>query len=133
MTNPENSITWSGDGAAEWAGHYGGRAAGDPAVSLVRFGFTDGAATYAAVRSSEAPEAVADWAARTGDTTAADMMPWDTLPGVQALAAADMRGRAPRSVVILGTVYDGEWISWELLPSFPPPPVPGAAAEGTGE
>jgi len=123
---PAGAIAWRGDHAAEWAAHYGGRADRDPAVTLVRLGGSgDGAVTFAAVHSADAPDMVAEWAGEDGEDGAgtADTLPWDELPGIEALAAADLRGRARRSVSVLGTAVGGEWTTWHVPAPRPPVPV----------
>jgi hypothetical protein len=75
--------------------------------------------TYAAVRSSEAGALLADAISDLGD---AETLPWETLPGVKRLAAAEVGARPPRSVAILGTTEGRAWATWHL--PVEPPPVP---------
>lgn len=92
------------------------------AVTLICFRADDadpGVRTYVAVRSDEALALVAEGIANPGD---AEMLPWDMLPGVKKLAAAEVGSRPLRSVAILGTTESRAWATWH--PPVPPPPVP---------
>lgn len=92
------------------------------AVTLICFRADDAdpsIRTYAAVRSAEALALVANSIADLGD---AETLPWDTLPGIKKLAAAEVGARPPRSVAILGTTEGRAWATWHLPTE--PRPVP---------
>lgn len=89
-------------------------------VTLLRI-HPDGAppnvATYAAARTSDAGALV-----EAGAGTQAVIIPWETLPGLRAIAAAELAGKPPRAVAMLGTTEAGQWATWHV--PVDPPPVP---------
>jgi hypothetical protein len=92
-------------------------------VTLIRFHADeadDDVRTYAAVRSSDAVDLLAD-GFELGD---AETVPWDALPGIEELAASRISGQPPRSVAIIGTSEGAEWATWHV--PAPAPPVPAA-------
>ena len=99
-------------------------------VTLIRSRSKDtppGIITYAAIRSSDAVELLAGL---NDDQVDTDTLPWDALPGVEPLAAAELAASpAPRAVIVLGTTQDGEWATWH--PPVTPPPVPQPQKEIT--
>lgn len=98
-----------------------------PPVTLIRLSAEEDVVTFVAAHSADSLGIVAEYLGDHGPD-AADTLPWDALPGIEALAAADLRGRPRRSVSALGTAVGREWTAWHLPAG--PPPVPGAAAEG---
>jgi hypothetical protein len=91
------------------------------AVTLVRLRHGD-KATYLAVPAVTALAAVATIAANYGDLLDARTLPWDTLPGIEHLAAAALG--ASGGPVCIGTTVNGEWVSW-----YPPGPQPPGPAQ----
>jgi hypothetical protein len=99
--------------------------AGKTAITLIRMRAEPDVATYAAVHSGDASRIVNGWAGQPG--AAAEALPWDALPGVQFLAAAELRHRPPGTIALLGTAVGREWTTWRL--PVEPPPVPAQAGE----
>lgn len=91
------------------------------AVALIRVRageFASDVSTYAAVRSAEIAASFKD-GFEIGDVA---RLPWAVLPGIRALAAAELRNQPPRAVAILGTTEGRAWATWHL--PVEPPPVP---------
>jgi hypothetical protein len=82
-----------------------------------------GSIMYAAVAPADALGLLASF---TNPASGADAqtVPWDTLPGVEALAVMELAGRPPMTVAAVGTVEAGEWATWN--PPCARPPVPEA-------
>jgi hypothetical protein len=98
------------------------------AVTLVRLRMAEAAPnvrTYVAIRSAVAVAFLAEIFGSADTATPpvdAETLPWDTLPGIRELAAADLGPRPPGMVALLGTTVRNKWAEWHL--PVPPPPVP---------
>jgi hypothetical protein len=74
--------------------------------------------TYAVVHSAETPRLLAH-GSELGDV---ETLPWDVLPGIRELAAAEISAHPERHVTILATAEGTERATWHL--PVAPPPVP---------
>jgi hypothetical protein len=107
-----------------------------PAITLIRLAapLAD-AATYVAVPATRALDVLTGVAALFAEVATphgmdpADVdvntMPWETLPGIEPIAAAAFAGSPDdRRVVFIGTVVAGQWTSWyPPCPACLPPPT----------
>ena len=88
-------------------------------ITLIRIRETGSdVCTYAVVPSAETPRLLAH-GSELGDV---ETLPWDVLPGIRELAAAEISAHPERHVTILATAEGTAWATWHL--PVAPPPVP---------
>jgi hypothetical protein len=97
------------------------------AVTLIRAAAPGGGpVSFVAVRSAEALGVLASLGSIAEDAPGypveADTRPWEALPGVRSLAARELDGRPPKTILLIGTAVEGRWTTWN--PPCPRPAVP---------